>query len=118
VIDAGGRDVQALLAAEALRKAARTEGRLLEVAVRGERQTVDLSALDDNGQDLALLFVGAPMMLWASVRIYRLTLDAVLSDPAAAIRGSGGQTPTQKPRIVAITSCPRALRIHSWPPKA
>jgi 1-phosphofructokinase len=32
VIDAGGRDVQALLAAEALRKAARTEGRLLEVA--------------------------------------------------------------------------------------
>lgn len=109
VIDAGGRDVQALLAAEALRKAARTEGRLIEVAVRGERQAVDLSALDDNGQDLALLFVGAADDALAQRADICLTLDAVLSDPAAAIRGSDGQTPTQKPRIVAITSCPTGI---------
>jgi PTS system fructose-specific IIC component len=77
--------------------------------VRGERQTVDLSALDDNGQDLALLFVGGADDALAKRADIYLTLDAVLSDPAAAIRGSGGQTPTQKPRIVAITSCPTGI---------
>lgn len=54
VIDAEGKDVQAVLAAEALRKAAQTEGRSLEIKMRGSRQLLD--AVPDDGT--TLLFVG------------------------------------------------------------
>ena len=104
VIDAGGREVQALLAAEALRKAARTQGRPIEVAVRSDRNPSDEFAV---GEDQALLFVGGEDDPLAARADWRLSLDNVLADPQGAIR-----EPDQdraRPHIVAITSCPTGI---------
>jgi len=107
VIDAGGRDVQALLAAEALRKAARTQGRTIEVEVRSAHNKADPIALDRKGEDLALLFVGSAQDALAARADWHMTLDAVLSDPQAAIREP--EQGAAKPHIVAITSCPTGI---------
>lgn len=112
VIDAGGRDVQAVLAAEALRKAARNEGRVIEVALRSERHPLDPRILEAHGEDRLLLFIGSGEDDLAARADWRLSLDAVLSDPISAIRGPEvGQPGTSpaRPNIVAITSCPTGI---------
>lgn len=108
VIDAGNSDVQAVLAAEALRKAARTEGRALEIKVRESHQPLD--ALPDDGA--TLLFVGDDDAALSRKADRRLSLDAVLSDPAGALRDADASTPapaSHAPSIVAITSCPTGI---------
>ncbi|WDF74449.1 PTS fructose transporter subunit IIC [Novosphingobium sp. KACC 22771] len=107
VIDAGGRDVQALLAAEALRKAARTQGRPIEVALRSDRNPAEAPAIDALGDDHALLFVGGADDPLAARADRHLSLDAVLSDPQGAI--GVPDAPAARPSIVAITSCPTGI---------
>ncbi|NKI98687.1 fructose-specific PTS transporter subunit EIIC [Novosphingobium sp. SG707] len=106
VIDAGGSDVQALLAAEALRKAARTQGRPIEVSVR---RPTDAQSFEALGEDLALLFVGGEDDPLAARADWRLSLDNVLSDPQGAIREPDGGAAASRPKIVAITSCPTGI---------
>jgi PTS system fructose-specific IIC component len=113
LIDGKCSGVQAVLAAEALRKAARTQGRVLEVEVRTSQGSVN--PLPDNVQvdGGSLLFIGPdekPPAGWAGPY---LTLATVLADPAGALRAldsgddaSTGQTTTH---IVAITSCPTGI---------
>lgn len=106
VIDAGDSDVQAVLGAEALRKAARTQGRVLDVVVRGARQP--LAPVPD--EDATLLFVGDDDTALARKAHRRLSLDALLSDPAGALRDDDMTAPgTSTPSIVAITSCPTGI---------
>ncbi|MET3471409.1 PTS system fructose-specific IIC component [Novosphingobium sp. 1529] len=88
LIAAPGRDVEAVLAAEALRKAAREAGLDVEVQL----------ALDD-----------AAPLAHPSARV--VPVDAVLADPAAVLANlaaapAADATPT---RIVAITSCPTGI---------
>lgn len=108
VIDAGHSDVQAVLAAEALRKAARTEGRPVEIKVRGSDQPLD--ALPDDGA--TLLFVGDDDAALGRKADRHLSLDAVLTDPAGALRDADASIPapaSHAPSIVAITSCPTGI---------
>lgn len=104
VIDADGRDVQAVLAAEALRKAARTEGRPIEIELGNASGALD--ALPRG--DAALLFVGNANSPLAAQADVRLTLDAVLANPAGALRDTGNDA-GRTPKIVAITSCPTGI---------
>ncbi|WCT79285.1 PTS fructose transporter subunit IIC [Novosphingobium humi] len=106
VIDAGGRDVQAMLAAEALRKAARMQGRPIEVSVR---RPTDAQTFEALGEDLTLLFVGGEDDPLAARADWRLSLDAVLSDPQGAIREPEEGASAGRPKIVAITSCPTGI---------
>ncbi|MEP9400484.1 fructose-specific PTS transporter subunit EIIC [Sphingomonas sp. VNH70] len=108
VIDAGDREVQATLAAEALRKAAQTEGRALEIRVRRTGQPVEV-APDDGA---TLLLVGDDDGTLGQRADRRLSLDAVLTDPVGALRDTDGDVPAAArpiPSIVAITSCPTGI---------
>ena len=108
VIDGGGSDVQAVLAAEALRKAARIEGRPIEVEVRTSQGPINPLPDDAAAGSGSFLFVGLPADAGRPGR--SLTLDAVLADPAAAMAGAdGGAAEGAAPRIVAITSCPTGI---------
>jgi PTS system fructose-specific IIC component len=109
VIDGAGSDVQAVLAAEALRKAARTHGRPIEVEVRtGGAFTHD--AADDTR---AFLFVGRDDEVPSGQNGRYLTLEAVLADPVGALgtadSGNAAAPATAVPHIVAITSCPTGI---------
>ncbi|SDA11617.1 PTS fructose transporter subunit IIC [Sphingomonas sp. NFR15] len=108
VIDGEGRDIQAVLAAEALRKAAQTEGRPLEIKVRDRRQPLDV--VPDDGT--TLLLVGADEGALGRKADRHLTLDAVLTDPAGALRDAaddGAVLASRIPSIVAVTSCPTGI---------
>jgi PTS system fructose-specific IIC component len=109
VIDAEERDVQAVLAAEALRKAARSEGRTIEIEMRNALAP-DAIMPDE---DTKLLFVGGEDQALAAQADRQLTIDAVLADPAGAIRDAAPGAVTAvaagMPRIVAITSCPTGI---------
>ncbi|WP_156840205.1 PTS fructose transporter subunit IIC [Novosphingobium aquimarinum] len=110
--DAG---VRALLAAEALRKAAATAGRAIEIEVRTEHGTVTPLPEGAPAAGDTLLLVGpeqgADPALAARANS-RLTLDAVLSDPAAALGanlGASAPAGSDSKRIVAVTSCPTGI---------
>lgn len=108
VIDARASDVQAVLAAEALRKAARTQNRPIEIHLRESQQA--LEEIPD--EDAPLLFVGNDDSVLGGRARRRLTLDAVLADPAGALHGTDGASPVPAagiPSIVAITSCPTGI---------
>ncbi len=113
VVEAGGNPVQAMLAAEALRQAARRGGRDLAVEVRTERGVV--SPLPASPTADALLLVGdaaAPAGL-AGMQAIRAGLAEVLADPAAVLARLDGGVPApaaaRGQRIVAITSCPTGI---------
>lgn len=113
IIDGDGSDVQAVLAAEALRKAARADGRSIEVELRTSQGPVNPLPVDAPGEGGMLLFVGASDDAFASRADRRLTLDALLADPADALRDADHENPIEvrvdMPRIVAITSCPTGI---------
>ena len=112
VVEAGDSPVQAMLAAEALRQAARKGGRELAVEVRTERGVV--SPLPASAKADGLLLVGdaaAPDAL-SGMQAIRAGIQEVLADPAAVLaRLDGGTAPAEAKgrRIVAITSCPTGI---------
>lgn len=108
LIAAPGRDVEAVLAAQALHKAAREAGLALDVTVASEGMESPAAA--------PALFVGAGDHALASGAGQVLSLEAVLADPAAALAGLDATAPGATPapaaataRIVAITSCPTGI---------
>jgi PTS system fructose-specific IIC component len=108
LIAAPGRDVEAVLAAQALHKAAREAGLALDVTVASEGMESPAAA--------PALFVGAGDHALASGAGQVLSLEAVLADPAAALAGLDATVPGATPapaaaatRIVAITSCPTGI---------
>ncbi len=118
VVESGDSPVQAMLAAEALRQAAKRGGRDIAIEVRTGRGV--LSPLPAAPDADALLLVGgaeAPAGL-DRLRPVRARIEEVLRDAAAVLARALPQdvaveAPTQAPaggrRIVAITSCPTGI---------
>ena len=108
IVDAGDAGVTGVLAGEALRRAARDAGQPIEIELRTAQGVVNpVSA----GNDDTLLFVGVEDSADAATRARAdrlLTLEAVLADPAAALK-AGSKAPAATKKIVAITSCPTGI---------
>ncbi|WP_454278248.1 fructose-specific PTS transporter subunit EIIC [Sphingomonas sp. Marseille-Q8236] len=108
IVDAGEAGVTGVLAGEALRRAARDAGQAIEIELRTAQGVVNPVAA---GNDDMLLFVGAEDSADADTRARAdrlLTLEAVLADPAAALK-IGSKAPAATKKIVAITSCPTGI---------
>lgn len=109
--DAG---VRAFLAAEALRKAAEKAGRAIEIEVRTEQGAVNPLPEGAPAAGDTLLLVGPEQgaePALAARADSRRTLDAVLSDPAAALGADAAASAagSDTKRIVAVTSCPTGI---------
>jgi PTS system fructose-specific IIC component len=108
IVDAGEAGVTGVLAGEALRRAARDAGQAIEIELRTAQGVVNPVAA---GNDDMLLFVGAEDSADADTRARAdrlLSLEAVLADPAAALK-IGSKAPATTKKIVAITSCPTGI---------
>ena len=115
IVQAGEAGVTGVLAGEALRKAARAEGRTIEIEVRTEQGVVNPLPEGAVGEDDLLLFVARQDADDSSIARRphrRLTLEAVLADPIAALAGGEGalaKPDLHVPTIVAVTSCPTGI---------
>lgn len=116
IIAAGARSIEAVLAAEALRCAARQRGLELAIEIRSEQGVT--GALDAaHATATTLLLVGdgeADMTRFDTATVVRAGLGEVLDDPLAALASLETAVPkadTAEPRkrIVAVTSCPTGI---------
>ncbi|PKV11995.1 PTS fructose transporter subunit IIC [Xanthomonas prunicola] len=123
VIAAGERSTEAVLAAEALRRAATAAGRTVTIEIRSDQGVLGALPSDLASGAAQVLVVGdadADIARFGDAQLVRLSLGAVLDDPAAALSqlaapaaatasaGAGGEGASSK-RIVAITSCPTGI---------
>lgn len=109
IVEAGDAGVSGVLAAEALRRAARKLGRPIEIELRTSQGAVNPVA---PGGDAPLLFVAPDGVSDPQIDARshgRLTLEAVLADPDAALGAAVGGAKASVPRIVAVTSCPTGI---------
>ena len=118
VVAADGRGTQALLAAEALRKAAAALGATLAVESRTGGTSAAPLAADVVAAAEAVLFVGDGDLgadRFGTKPTAKVTLDAALADPSAALAGLLGTAPapaaapSTPKKIVAVTSCPTGI---------
>lgn len=121
VIAAGDRSTEAVLAAEALRRAATAAGRSVTIEIRSDQGV--LGALPGELASAAsqVLVIGdadADTARFGDAQLLRLSLGAVLDDPAAAVNqlaapaaanASAAAGSAASKRIVAITSCPTGI---------
>lgn len=124
VIAAGERSTEAVLAAEALRRAATAAGRSVTIEIRSDQGVLGALPTELTNSAAHVLIVGdadADTARFGDAQLLHLSLGAVLDDPAAAVSqlaattapastsaatdasGAGGK------RIVAITSCPTGI---------
>ncbi|KRG52626.1 fructose-specific PTS transporter subunit EIIC [Stenotrophomonas beteli] len=113
VIAAGDRSIEAVLAAEALRSAARQRGFELAIEIRSAQGVTGALTAAQASTATPLLLVGdgeADTSRFGNAQIVRASLGEVLDDPLAALaplsvapRAGSGQ------RIVAVTSCPTGI---------
>ncbi|CAD7732764.1 PTS system fructose-specific EIIB'BC component [Xanthomonas hydrangeae] len=124
VIAAGERSTEAVLAAEALRRAASAAGRSVTIEIRSDQGVLGALPTELTNGAAHVLIVGdadADTARFGDAQLLHLSLGAVLDDPAAAVSqlaattapastsattdasGAGGK------RIVAITSCPTGI---------
>lgn len=106
IIEGGASGVSAVLAGEALRRAARDLEQPVEIELRTAQGVINPVAPD--GDD-TLLFVAPEDALDEPHPHRRLTLEAVLADPRGALVSAAAQAPVSTPRIVAVTSCPTGI---------
>jgi PTS system fructose-specific IIC component len=110
VVAATDRPTQAMLAAEALKKAATTLGHSLAVEMRAGNAVTGALAPDAVAAAEAVLLVGDVKddSRFQGKKVVRATLDAVLADAAAAL-GSARATATGGKKVVGVTSCPTGI---------
>ena len=117
VIAAGERSIEAVLAAEALRRAARQRGLELMIEIRSDQGVTGALPASDAASATQLLLVGdgeADIARFGNARIVHATLGEVLDDPVAALAPLAA-APASVPatgagkRIVAVTSCPTGI---------
>lgn len=117
VIAAGERSIEAVLAAEALRRAARQRGLELMIEIRSDQGVTGALPAANAAAIAHLLLVGdgeADIARFGNARIVHASLGEVLDDPAAALAplaaapASDLATDVGK-RIVAVTSCPTGI---------
>lgn len=118
VIAAGEHNIEAVLAAEALRRAARQHGRELTIEIRSDQGVNGALSRAQAGAASQVLQVGdgdADTARFGEASIVRASLSAVLDDPDAALAPLLASTPTPATtsasgkRIVAVTSCPTGI---------
>ena len=126
IVGTAGRGTHAVLAREALRKAAEARGIDIAIETRGPEGISDPLPADRIARADRLLLVGDPGPAGlapglAALPTVRATLDEVLADAAGVLaRGPGGpQAPAMAAapgapaqgglRIVAVTSCPTGI---------
>jgi PTS system fructose-specific IIC component len=118
VIAAGERSIEAVLAAEALRRAARQRGLELAIEIRSDQGVTGALSIDQASAATQVLVIGdgeADTTRFGHAEIVHASLGAVLDDPASALAPlvvSGTATSavanTAK-HIVAVTSCPTGI---------
>ncbi|WCE03629.1 fructose-specific PTS transporter subunit EIIC [Pseudoxanthomonas sp. JBR18] len=120
VIAAGARSTEAVLAAEALRRAARQRGPEPAIEIRSDQGITGALQAGQCKEASAVLLVGdgdgAPAR-FDQAAITQVSLDAVLDDPEGVLAGWIGTTTTATSpaaqrdgkHIVAITSCPTGI---------
>lgn len=105
-VAAGKAVVQGVLAAEALRKAAKLQGRSIEVEVHTAEGVLNkLSAAQMQQAGLVLLVGEGAVLPESTAPRVTASIEQVLADPAALL---GGPKQAVK-RIVAVTSCPTGI---------
>ncbi|MBB4133097.1 fructose-specific PTS transporter subunit EIIC [Xanthomonas sp. 3075] len=124
VIAAGERSTEAVLAAEALRRAATAAGRSVTIEIRSDQGVLGALPNELAGAAAQVLVVGdadADTARFGDAHVLRLSLDAVLDDPSAALNqltapdaagaapAATGTSGSDSKRIVAITSCPTGI---------
>ncbi len=124
VIAAGERSTEAVLAAEALRRAATAAGRSVTIEIRSDQGVLGALPTELTNGAAHVLIVGdadADTARFGDAQLLHLSLGAVLDDPAAAVSQLAATTaPASKSaatdasgaggkRIVAITSCPTGI---------
>ncbi|MBO9852628.1 PTS fructose transporter subunit IIC [Xanthomonas phaseoli] len=124
VIAAGERSTEAVLAAEALRRAATAAGRRVTIEIRSDQGVLGALPGELASAAAQVLVVGdadADTARFGDAQLVRLSLGAVLDDPAAAIgqlavtssagpaSAAGDVSSNASKRIVAITSCPTGI---------
>lgn len=117
VIAAGERSIEAVLAAEALRRAARQRGLELMIEIRSDQGVTGALPASNAAAATHLLLVGdgeADIARFANAEIAHASLGEVLDDPVAALaplaaaHSNDAGTNADK-RIVAVTSCPTGI---------
>jgi PTS system fructose-specific IIC component len=110
VVAATDRPTQAMLAAEALKKAATALGHSLAVELRAGDAVTNALAADAIAAAEAVLLVGDVKddERFKGKKATRVTIDAALADAAAALGGALAPAVGGK-KIVAITSCPTGI---------
>ncbi|WP_372393563.1 PTS fructose transporter subunit IIC [Xanthomonas sp. NCPPB 3582] len=124
VIAAGERSTEAVLAAEALRRAATAAGRSVTIEIRSDQGVLGALPAELASGASQVLVIGdadADTGRFGDAQVLRLSLGAVLDDPAAAISqlaitssaaaasAAGDVSSNASKRIVAITSCPTGI---------
>ncbi|KHL51536.1 PTS fructose transporter subunit IIC [Xanthomonas cannabis] len=120
VIAAGERSTEAVLAAEALRRAATAAGRGVTIEIRSDQGVLGALPSELTSAATQVLVVGdadADSARFGDAQLLHLSLGAVLDDPAAAVgqlavpasAAGSAASGTGRKRIVAITSCPTGI---------
>ncbi|MCC4617576.1 fructose-specific PTS transporter subunit EIIC [Xanthomonas campestris pv. asclepiadis] len=123
VIAAGDRSTEAVLAAEALRRAATAAGRSVTIEIRSDQGVLGALPGDLASGATQVLVIGdadADTARFGDAQLLRLSLGAVLDDPAAAVNklatpaaanasAAAASAGAGSKRIVAITSCPTGI---------
>ncbi|CAD0322149.1 PTS fructose transporter subunit IIC [Xanthomonas hortorum] len=124
VIAAGERSTEAVLAAEALRRAATAAGRSVTIEIRSDQGVLGALPTELTNSAAHVLIVGdadADTARFGDAQLLHLSLGAVLDDPAAAVSQLAATTAPASTsattdasgagskRIVAITSCPTGI---------
>lgn len=117
VIAAGERSIEAVLAAEALRRAARQRGLELMIEIRSDQGVTGALTAAQAAAATHLLLVGdgeADITRFGHAGIVRASLGEVLDDPFAALAplAAAPMTATSAGagrHIVAVTSCPTGI---------
>lgn len=120
VIATGERSTEAVLAAEALRRAAQSIGQTIPIEMRSDRGCLGEFSADQIGAAQIVLVVGDGDPLverFAHANIVKMSLQAVFNNPAEAIQQLSLTTTTDPSSqrthhdslIVAVTSCPTGI---------
>ena len=120
VIDGESRDIEAILTAEALRKAAKSSNDTLTIEIHTHIGTQGALTDVQCQQARNVLIVSeeplASEQRFSNAKIVRKTLHEVLNAPEAALASCKGETLPQQQtsaktpvRIVAVTSCPTGI---------
>ena len=117
VIAAGERSIEAVLAAEALRRAARQQGAELAIEIRSDQGVTGALPATQAAAATQLLQVGdgdADAARFGNAQVVRASLGEVLDDPLAVLAqlaATSATAPTADAgkHIVAVTSCPTGI---------